>query len=70
MAKKDIYPKIIAIKDKKGVITAFPYDLPGLVVQGDSKSDVAVKLDILISFYLDKMRQRLAKNEIEIQSLC
>lgn len=55
----------VAIEDKSGKITAFVYDFPGLIVQGDSMPDVDMKLKKLIDSF--ERRVNDMKNNLVLQ---
>lgn len=56
--------KVVAVEHEDGVITAFIKELPGLVVQGNSKDDVKSKLDALLETFIKKLEA--SRNNLEI----
>lgn len=61
-------PRIIAIDDD-GVYTAFLSHLPGLVVQGKSKDDVAQKLVKLLDNFIKRLQDSRDNLEIETTTI-
>lgn len=57
---------VTAIVNDGGKITAFFNEMPGILVQGDSKEDVAKKLKSLLNAYLKRLDA--IKNNIDIQT--
>lgn len=55
---------VTAIVDGSNVITAFFDDLPGLVVQGSSETDVKEKLKDLLRLYIKRLQS--IGNDFEI----
>jgi predicted RNase H-like HicB family nuclease len=52
------------LDSKSGIITAFFDDLPGLVVQGNSETDVKEKLKDLLKLYIKRLQS--IGNDFEI----
>lgn len=59
----------MAIQDPNGGFTAFRVDLPGLVVQGNSLTDVAQKLNTLLQNFIAKLEESRDDSEIETITL-
>ena len=60
--------KVITVQNgDSGKITAFFSDLPGLVVQGNSKSDVVQKLVKLVEAFAEGLKK--SSNNLDIQTM-
>jgi hypothetical protein len=56
---------VTAVSHPDGIITAFPNELPHLIVQGNSMDDIAKKMQALLNWY--SVRLQKSSNNLDIK---